>query len=62
MSTTAVVVTVVAAVMAGFPATSVFLKPRGSPSPSPPTTSPWWTWLGTAKTTGAGSSWARPVT
>ncbi|MFF7179785.1 DoxX family protein [Streptomyces sp. NPDC008121] len=55
MSTTYVVVTIIAAVMAGFSAASVFLKAQWVVEPLADYGVPrsWWPWLGTAKAAGA---------
>ncbi|MET9886316.1 DoxX family protein [Streptomyces sp. NPDC006430] len=55
MSTTATVVTVVAAVMAGFSGGSVFFNARYVVEPLAEYGVPrsWWIWLGTAKAAGA---------
>ncbi|MGW4894296.1 DoxX family protein [Kitasatospora sp. NPDC004240] len=55
MNTTAVVVTVLAAVMTGFSAGSVFLGAEWTVKPLADYGVPraWWTWLGTAKAAGA---------
>uniref|UniRef100_A0AAU2JPL3 DoxX family protein n=1 Tax=Streptomyces sp. NBC_00049 TaxID=2903617 RepID=A0AAU2JPL3_9ACTN len=55
MSTTAVVVTLVGAFMAGFSAVSVFLKAKWVVEPLAEYGVPrsWWAWLGAAKAAGA---------
>ncbi|MFP3988225.1 DoxX family protein [Streptomyces sp. E11-3] len=55
MSTAYVVVTVLAAVMAGFSAASVFFRVKWVVEPLAEYGVPrsWWTWLGTAKAAGA---------
>jgi hypothetical protein len=55
MSTTYVVVTIIAAVMAGFSAVSVFLHAQWVVEPLADYGVPrsWWTWLGAAKAAGA---------
>ncbi|MFE3553661.1 DoxX family protein [Streptomyces sp. NPDC059193] len=55
MSTTAVVLTLVGAFMAGFSAVSVFLRAKWVVEPLAAYGVPasWWTWLGVAKAAGA---------